>query len=47
MLTILKLQGLEWKQHAYRIPFLKIKLDICNETGPKPETAIFDLLRKF
>ena len=21
-LTILKLQGLEWKQHAYRIPFL-------------------------
>ena len=22
MLTILKLQGLEWKQHAYRIPFL-------------------------
>ena len=21
MLTILKLQGLEWKQHAYRIPF--------------------------
>ena len=28
MLTILKLQGLEWKQHAYRIPFLKIKLNI-------------------
>ena len=23
MLTIWKLQGLEWKQHAYRIPFLK------------------------
>ena len=22
MLTILKLQGLEWKQHAYIIPFL-------------------------
>ena len=22
MLTVLKLQGLEWKQHAYRIPFL-------------------------
>ena len=23
MLTVLKLQGLEWKQHAYIIPFLK------------------------
>ena len=22
MLTILKFQGFEWKQHAYRIPFL-------------------------
>ena len=22
MLTVFKLQGLEWKQHAYRIPFL-------------------------
>ena len=22
MLTVLKLQGLEWKQHAYIIPFL-------------------------
>ena len=22
MLTVLKLQGLEWKQHAYVIPFL-------------------------
>ena len=25
MLTILKLQGLEWKQHAYRIPFFYLK----------------------
>ena len=22
MLTVFKLRGLEWKQHAYRIPFL-------------------------
>ena len=26
MLTILKLQGLEWKQHAYIIPFLHLTI---------------------
>ena len=28
MLTILKLLGLEWKQHAYRIPFLRKHLTV-------------------
>ena len=41
MLTLLKLQGLEWKQHAYRIPFLKLELNICNETGPSSPDVLF------
>ena len=46
MLTVLKLQGLEWKQHAYIIPFLITSniLHPCLNHAHHLKTVIFYIL---